>query len=39
MAEDPVDLRFLGEQIKRLQGDVRVLKTDGAQMRADLSQA
>jgi chromosome segregation ATPase len=37
MADDPIDLRFLGEQIKRLQGDVRVLKTDGAQVRADLS--
>lgn len=34
MAEE-VDLRFLGEQIKRLQGDVRLLKTDMAQMRAD----
>lgn len=32
---DEVDLRFLGEQIKRLQGDVRVLKSDMAQMRAD----
>jgi septal ring factor EnvC (AmiA/AmiB activator) len=37
MADEPVDLRFLGEQIKRVQGDVRVLKTDGAQTRADLS--
>jgi chromosome segregation ATPase len=37
MAEEPVDLRFLGEQIKRVQGDVRVLKSDGAQVRADLS--
>ena len=37
MAKDPVDLHFLGEQIKRLQGDVRVLKGDGAQVRADLS--
>jgi chromosome segregation ATPase len=37
MAEDRVDLNFLGEQIKRLQGDVRLLKTDGAQTRADLS--
>ncbi len=34
MAEE-IDLRFLGEQIKRLQGDVRQLKTDMAQMRAD----
>ena len=34
MADD-VDLRFLGEQIKRLQGDVRQVKTDMAQMRAD----
>ena len=32
---DEVDLRFLGEQIKRVQGDVRLLKTDMAQMRAD----
>ncbi len=37
MADEPIDLRFLGEQIKRLQGDIRVLKTDGAQVRADLS--
>ena len=34
MADD-VDLRFLGEQIKRVQGDVRQVKTDMAQMRAD----
>jgi archaellum component FlaC len=34
MADD-VDLRFLGEQIKRLQGDVRQVKIDMAQMRAD----
>jgi peptidoglycan hydrolase CwlO-like protein len=34
MAEEP-DLRFLGEQIKRLQGDVRLLKSDMAQVRAD----
>lgn len=34
MAED-IDLRFLGEQIKRLQGDVRQVKSDMAQMRAD----
>ena len=34
MAEE-VDLRFLGEQIKRLQGDVRQVKSDTAQMRAD----
>ena len=37
MAEEPLDLRFLGEQIKRVQSDVRVLKGDGAQMRAELS--
>ena len=37
MADEPIDLRFLGEQIKRLKGDIRVLKTDGAQVRADLS--
>ena len=37
MTDEPIDLRFLGEQIKRVQGDVRVVKTDGAQMRADLS--
>ena len=37
MADEPVDLQFLGEQIKRLQGDVRVLKGDGAQLRADMS--
>jgi septal ring factor EnvC (AmiA/AmiB activator) len=34
MAEE-VDFRFLGEQIKRLQGDVRQVKSDMAQMRAD----
>ncbi|NVN85831.1 MAG: hypothetical protein HXX15_07040 [Rhodopseudomonas sp.] len=32
---DEIDLRFLGEQIKRLQGDVRLVKTEMAQMRAD----
>ena len=37
MADEPVDLRFLGEQIKRVQGDMRVLKTDVAQLRADHS--
>ncbi len=36
MAEE-VDLRFLGEQIKRLQGDVRVLKSDMVQARADVA--
>ncbi len=34
MAEE-IDLRFLGEQIKRLQGDVRLVKSDMAQARAD----
>jgi septal ring factor EnvC (AmiA/AmiB activator) len=34
MAEE-ADLRFLGEQIKRLQGDVRQVKSDMAQIRAD----
>jgi chromosome segregation ATPase len=34
MAEE-VDLRFLGEQIKRMQGDVRQMKSDMAQMRGD----
>jgi len=34
MSEE-LDLRFLGGQIKRLQGDVRQAKTDMAQMRAD----
>jgi len=34
MAEE-IDLGFLGEQIKRLQGDVRQVKSDMAQMRAD----
>ena len=34
MAED-IDLRFLGEQIKRLQGDVLQVKSDMAQMHAD----
>lgn len=29
---DEIDLRFLGEQIKRLQGDVRQLKTNMAEM-------
>jgi hypothetical protein len=32
---EEVDLRFLGEQIKRLHGDLRVLKSDTAQVRAD----
>jgi archaellum component FlaC len=35
MAEE-IDLRFLGEQIKRLQGDVRQVKSDMAQMRTDV---
>jgi hypothetical protein len=35
MAEE-IDLRFLGEQIKRLQGDVRHVKSDMAQMRTDV---
>ena len=35
MAEE-IDLRFLGEQIKRLQGDVRQVKSDMAQMRSDV---
>ncbi len=35
--EDPADIRFLGEQIKRPRGDLRTLKADGAQTRADLS--
>jgi uncharacterized protein involved in exopolysaccharide biosynthesis len=34
---EEVDLRFLGEQIKRLQGDVRVLKSDMVQARADVA--
>ena len=34
MAEE-VDLRFLGEQIKRLQGDFRQVKSDMAQIRAN----
>src|SRR5215467_1421894 len=37
MADEPIDLRFLGEQIKRVQGDVRVLKSDVAQLRAEQS--
>jgi len=32
---EEVDLRLLGEQIKRLQGDVRQVKSDMAQIRAD----
>lgn len=35
MAEE-IDLRFLGEQIKRLQGDVRQVKSDMAQADAKL---
>jgi DNA anti-recombination protein RmuC len=35
MAEE-IDLRFLVEQIKRLQGDVRQVKSDMAQMRTDV---
>jgi predicted nuclease with TOPRIM domain len=34
MAEE-ADLRFLGERIKRLQGDVRQVKSGMAQVRAD----
>jgi hypothetical protein len=34
MSEE-LDLRFLGEQIKRLHGDVHQVKTDMAQIRAD----
>jgi septal ring factor EnvC (AmiA/AmiB activator) len=34
MADD-ADLRFLGEQMKRLQGDVRQVKSDMARVRAD----
>jgi len=37
MADEPIDLGFLGEQIKRVQGDVRVLKSDVAQLRAEQS--
>jgi chromosome segregation ATPase len=32
---EEADIRFLGEQIKRLQGDVRQVKSDMAQIRAD----
>ncbi|MBB5045526.1 chromosome segregation ATPase [Rhodopseudomonas rhenobacensis] len=32
---DEIDLRFLGEQIKRLQGDVRQVKSGMAEVRAD----
>jgi septal ring factor EnvC (AmiA/AmiB activator) len=32
---DEVDLRFIGEQMTRLQGDVRQVKADMSQMRAD----
>lgn len=32
---DEIDLRFLGEQIKRLQGDVRQVKSEMAEVRAD----
>ena len=35
MAEE-IDLRFLGEQIRRLQGDVRQVKSDMAEMRTDV---
>lgn len=37
MAEE-ADLRFLGEQIKRLQGDVRQLKADVSNIKADVGQ-
>ena len=33
---DEIDLRFLGEQIKRLQADVRELKTRSARTDADV---
>jgi chromosome segregation ATPase len=35
MPEEPIDLRFLGEQIKRVQSDMRVVKGDIAQLRAE----
>jgi chromosome segregation ATPase len=38
MAEE-IDLRFLGEQIKRLQGDVRQVKSDMVAVKADLNRA
>jgi chromosome segregation ATPase len=36
MAEDTVDLYSLSERIKRAHGDVRALRTESAQTRADL---
>jgi hypothetical protein len=36
MAEDPVDLYSLTERIKGVHDDVRELRTDSAQTRADL---
>ena len=36
MAEDPVDLYSLSERIKRVHGDVRELRTESAQTRADM---
>jgi hypothetical protein len=35
MADENLDLNFLGEQMKRLQGDVRQLKADVSQVRGD----
>ncbi len=32
---DEIDLRFLGQQIKRLQGDVRQVKSEMTEVRAD----
>jgi len=36
MAEE-IDLGFLGEQIKRLQGDVRALKSDVSQVKTGVT--
>jgi hypothetical protein len=36
MAENTVDLYSLSERIKRVHGDVRELRTESAQTRADL---
>ena len=36
MANDNVDLRFVGQQLQRVQTDLRVLQTDQKQLRTEV---
>ena len=36
MADDNVDLRFIGQQLQRVQTDLRVLQTDQKQLRTEV---